>query len=228
MPSPSLTRHDVEGSPRGLVLMLHGGRADELDPVDESSTSWRRSHWMMTHLRGRLGRAGVSVWLLRYQVRGWNARVAWPPSPVADARWALEQAHAELPETPVVILGHSMGGRTAVHVADDPAVVGVVGLAPWLSTDDPHRTLSGTRFLAAHGRSDKITSAKATRAYCARAGEVAVTADFVDMGRVGHYMFRHVPAWNRVAVEGSLAMLAESGGDPADEGRRSQGSADHV
>ena len=33
---------------------------------------------------------------------------------------------------PVVLLGHSMGGRTAVAVADDPSVVGVVALAPWL------------------------------------------------------------------------------------------------
>ena len=33
---------------------------------------------------------------------------------------------------PVVVLGHSMGGRTACRVADHDLVRGVVALAPWL------------------------------------------------------------------------------------------------
>src|SRR6476646_4506085 len=127
-----MTRRDVGGSPEGLVLMLHGGRADGLDPVEDGSASWRRSRWMMDHVHGRMNRAGVSVWLLRYSIRGWNARVASPPSPVPDARWALDEVRRELGDVSVVLLGHSMGGRTAVAVADDPSVVGVVTMAPWL------------------------------------------------------------------------------------------------
>ena len=91
MPAPSLLRRDVDGEPGGLVLMLHGGRADGLDEVDERSASWRRSRWMMNHIDGRLHRAGASVWLLRYGVRGWNARsdlrpVAGPRRPVGPRR----------------------------------------------------------------------------------------------------------------------------------------------
>ena len=219
MTSPTLTRHDLDVTPRALVLMLHGGRADGLNPVDDSSASWRRSNWMMSHISGRLRRAGVSVWLLRYGVQGWNGG-GGRPSPVVDARWALDEARRALPDVPVVLLGHSMGGRTAVAVADDPAVVGVVGLAPWLSPQDSHLALAGKRLVAAHGRSDKITSPRQSRAFVRRAADVASSAEFIDMGRVGHYMFRRIPAWNRVAVEHALAMVDDATGATAADVRR--------
>ena len=202
---PSLSRREPEGAPRALVLMLHGGRADGLTPVDDRSASWRRSSWMMTHIAGRLTRADVAVWLLRYSVRGWNGRTAPTPSPVPDARWAREEVrrmHGDLPE---VLLGHSMGGRTAVAVADDPHVTGVVALAPWLPPTEPNAGLAGRHLAAAHGRADKITSARQTREFVRRAQGVAASAEFHDMGRVGHYMFRNIPAWNAFAVDRSLA-----------------------
>ena len=205
-PSPSLTRRDV-ADPRGLVLMLHGGKADGLTPVDDSSASWRRSHWMMQHITGRLNRADVSVWLLRYAIRGWNDRVAATPSPMPDARWALDEVRREHGELPVVLLGHSMGGRTAVAVADDANVTGVVALAPWLPPDEPHQALAGKHLAAAHGRSDKITSFRQTRAFCRNAEGVAASVELHPMGRVGHYMFRNIPAWNAFAVSRSLAQL---------------------
>ena len=190
--------------------MLHGGKADGLTAVDERSASWRRSRWMMEHVAGRMNRAGVSVWLLRYGVRGWNERVASPPSPVPDARWALDEVRRQHGSLPVVLLGHSMGGRTAVAVADDPDVVGVVALAPWLPADEPNATLAGTSFAAAHGRSDKITSFRQTRAFCRAAEGVAASVELVDRGRVGHYMFRDVPGWNAFAVSRSLSQLGVS------------------
>ncbi len=207
MPTPSLTRRDVTGTPAGLVLLLHGGKADGLAPVDERSASWRRSSWMMDHIADRLNRSGTSVWLLRYAVGGWNEQSVSPPSPIPDARWALDEMRRELGDVPVVLLGHSMGGRTAVAVADDPHVLGVVALAPWLGAREPVAGLAGKRFSAAHGRSDKITSFRATRAFSRAAERVAESVEFHDMGRVGHYMFRRRAAWNAFAVSRSLAQL---------------------
>ena len=204
-PAPSLTTRAPASDPRALVLMLHGGKADGRTPVDDRSASWRRSSWMMTHIGGRLTRADVAVWLLRYSLRGWNARGADGPSPVPDARWALEQVRERYGDLPIVLLGHSMGARTAVAVADDPHVTGVVALAPWLPADEPNGTLRGRRCAAAHGRSDRITSFRQTREFVRRAEGVAASAELVDMGRVGHYMFRNVPAWNSFAVSRSLA-----------------------
>ena len=207
MSHPSLTTFDLpEGrSPRALILMLHGGKQSGLTPVDGRSASWRRSHAMARAIVPRAHAADVAVWLLRYRVRGWNAHLADGPSPVPDARWALEQASAL--DVPVVLLGQSMGARTSVHVADDPRVRGVVALAPWFEPGDPVELLRGTALRAAHGRTDKITSARRTRAFCRRAEPVAASVRFTDMGRVGHYMLRRVEQWNDYAAATSLELL---------------------
>ncbi|GAA5154219.1 alpha/beta hydrolase [Nocardioides marinquilinus] len=201
----SLTRLDVPGphAPRGLVLALHGGKQASRRPVDDRSLSWRRMAALQRAIAPTLHEADVATWLLRFRVRGWNHG-----APVVDARAALDAVRAELGDVPVVLLGHSMGARTAVQVADDPSVVGVVGLAPWWMPDDPVTALRGKPVVAAHGRTDKITLARFTRAYLRRAEAVASRTELHDMGRVGHYMLRRVPAWNDVAARACLDLLA--------------------
>ena len=91
---------------------------------------------------------------------------------------------------------------------DDPSVVGVVGLAPWWSAQDPVHTLAGRSLVAAHGRRDRITSYAETRRYVERARDVAADATLHDMGALGHYMLTGVDRWNDVAVDASLRLLA--------------------
>jgi predicted esterase len=201
-----LTRHDTPGRPEAIVLMLHGGRPTSRIAVDGRSASWRRSAWMQRSIAPRALEAGVGVWLLRYHQRGWNGGT----DRVADARWALDRVREEHGEVPVVLLGHSMGARVAVHVADDPSVAGVVGLAPWWSAQDPVRTLAGRSLVAAHGRRDRITSYAETERYVARARQVATDATLRDMGPLGHYMLTGADRWNDVALESTLTVL-----DPA-------------
>ncbi|CUR56453.1 conserved hypothetical protein [metagenome] len=203
MPTPDLTRYDAPGHPEAVILMLHGGKDRSTQAVTGRSASWRRSLAMQRSIAPGAHKAGVSVWLLRYGIRGWNDPAA--PSPVPDARWALSQL--EQVGVPVVLLGHSMGGRTAVHVADDPRVVGVVALAPWLPSQEPVEALRGKHLVAAHGGADRITSANATRAYVARAEAVTASAEMIDMGRVGHYMLRDASRWNEIALKRSLGLL---------------------
>lgn len=209
MTAPHLHRLDAPGRPAGLVLMLHGGQPNSHEPVGERSTSWLRSRGMQHQIAGRMHAHGVGLWLLRYTHRGWNAGSSPQPSPVPDARWALDQVRRELGELPVVLLGHSMGARTAVAVADDDLVTGVVALAPWLPPDEPVRGLEGKHLAAAHGRADRITSFKATQAFVRRAGSVASSAELVDMGGLGHYMLRGLRQWNDVAVTRSLKFVQE-------------------
>jgi alpha-beta hydrolase superfamily lysophospholipase len=196
--APAFTDAFLPDAPRAIALVLHGGAEHGEVPVDSRSLSWRRGRGLARQISPVLNADGIGVVLLRYRVKGWNAAAGVVPAPVTDARWALDQIR-EQHDLPVVVVGHSMGGRTGVAVADDPSVRGVVGLAPWLPIDEPVAPLAGKVLRAAHGRRDRITSPKATRAYVERAGEIA-DAEFTDMGRVGHYLLRQVPLWNAVAM----------------------------
>jgi predicted esterase len=200
---PSLTRLDPPAEPRAVILVLHGGKERSTTPVDGRSASWRRAAALQRSIAPRAHEAGVGTWLLRYRRRGWNGG----SGPLEDARWALAEVRREVGEVPVVLLGHSMGARTSVHVADDGSVVGVVGLAPWFPPGEPVTALAGKRLVAAHGRRDRITSYRATADFVERARRVAGSAELRDMGRVGHYMLARVAAWNDVAVESALAQL---------------------
>jgi alpha-beta hydrolase superfamily lysophospholipase len=77
------------------------------------------------HRAGR--KHGLAVWSLRNSVRGWNGP---DKSPLQDARWALRQIEGQHPGVPVFLVGHSMGGLTAVLAAEHPRVEAVVALAP--------------------------------------------------------------------------------------------------
>lgn len=205
-PTPSLTRLNPSSRPSAIILMLHGGKPRSHDVVDGRSASWQRSAWMARSIADRAHAMHVGVWLLRYVERGWNGGL----DRAADARWALDEIRASHGPVPVVLLGHSMGGRVAVHVADDPSVVGVVGLAPWWSGDDPVHTLAGCSLVAAHGRRDRITSFRQTQHFVERASRVALSVELVDMGLLGHYMLGRPDRWNDVALDASLRLLGLS------------------
>jgi alpha-beta hydrolase superfamily lysophospholipase len=191
--APLLTVLDTVGTPRATVLVLHGGKDRSPDAVTGRSLSWQRAAALGRTLGRSLHDEAVAVRLLRYRSVGWNGDGA---DKVADARWALDGIGSALGDRPVVLVGHSMGGRTACRVAGHPLVRGVVALAPWLPPDDPVDALTGKELHAAHGRRDRITRARDTRAFVDRATEVASAASFTDMGDRGHYLLRGIHAWN--------------------------------
>ncbi len=200
---PTLTQYAAPETVTGAILMLHGGKERGQEIVDSRSASWRRSAAMARAIAPRVEAAGAAVWLLRYRRRGWNGGTG----PVEDARWALDEVREQVGDLPIVLLGHSMGARTSVHVANDPQVRGVVALAPWFPQDEPVEALAGRTLVAGHGSRDRITSAAATRGYVERARAAGADASYVDMGRVGHYLLRRASAWNELAVTESLGLL---------------------
>ena len=206
--APSLRRRDPDGTTRGVVLMLHGGAVSGSRPVDRRSGAYQRSGVMRNSIAQSLLAQGWAVDLLRFSVKGWNESLGSMPAPARDTRWALNQIRSLYGDLPVVLVGHSMGGRTALNVGDDPSVAGVVALAPWCERTDPVEALQGKPLIALHGQLDKVTNPKYTKKMVERAQAAGVDARFVDMGPVGHYMIRQAGHWNQQTIRAVQDVIA--------------------
>ncbi len=173
---------------------------------------------MARSLRRFARRHELELALLQYRVRGWN--VPTNPSPVQDARWVLDRLAAEHPDVPVILVGHSMGGRTACRVADAPDVLGVVALAPWLPDGEPCQALSGKHLHVLHGTRDRWTSARMSRDFVDRCRPIAATATWRSLPDAGHFMLRRPSVWRRFVEESVLDILdsATSQEDAANKG----------
>jgi alpha-beta hydrolase superfamily lysophospholipase len=196
---------------RGLVLMLHGGQQRSHEPVHAGRLSYRRMVPFGGALRRAGRRDGLAVWLLRYRYRGWNEP---DRDPVGDARWALQRVRESHPAVRVVLLGHSMGARVGLYVADDPAVVAVCALAPWIEPGDPVAQLRGKSLLIAHGDLERVTSPAVSFEYALDARQVSDRVCRFDVHGDGHAMLRRARDWTRVVRR---FVLAELGMRPMDE-----------
>lgn len=209
MTTPNLKVFPARGATRAVVLVLHGGREVGTDTVRGWSSPYLRMI-PFARLAHRIGRAhGVEVCLLRNRVRGWNAPRL---DPVSDGRWALERIRDRHPDAPVALVGHSMGGRVGLRIADDDRVVGVCALAPWTTAKDWVEPVAGKRVVIAHGTLDPTTTAESSYEFAKRAMEVSTLARF-EIPAEGHAMLRGPAAWNRVVK----AFVADAFGLPASD-----------
>ncbi|MGH3612980.1 MAG: alpha/beta hydrolase [Pseudonocardia sp.] len=195
--------------PRAVVLVLHGGRSH-----DHSSGERKRLTYLrMVPFAKVLGRTDdLSVFMLRYRYRGWNAPVK---DPLLDAEWALGEITRRHPGVPVVLVGHSMGGRAALHAADAPNVVAVCALAPWLDGTDPVRQLAGRTVLIAHGDRERWTDPRQSYAYALRAKRVTHRICRFDVVGDGHSMLRRAGDWHALVQRFVLGVLGIEPMDPA-------------
>ncbi len=154
------------GSVRSIVLILHGGQATSIKTAGRGRGPYLRMIPFAAALHRRGRAQGLSVRLLLYRYRGWNEPELHP---LADARWALDHLGEQRPAVPVALLGHSMGGRTALRVADHPAVVAVCALAPWTPEDEPVHQVTGRSVLIAHGDRDRVTDPRLSYRFAVRA-----------------------------------------------------------
>jgi alpha-beta hydrolase superfamily lysophospholipase len=186
--------------PEAVVLVLHGGRESSLSPVRARQLAVLRMLPFATRI-ARRGGGRVAVARLRYRVRGWNAENGQEPMPVTDARWALDEMAERFPGLPVGLVGHSMGGRTALRVAGGEQVQGVVGLAPWLNAGEPVEQLRGRRTLLVHGTADRMTSPAATVAFAERLKRAGDPAALVLIDGAKHSMLRQPRLWHELAAQ---------------------------
>jgi len=191
-------------SARAAVLFLHGGRAD---------SHLRSRPWHLAPLRMRPFARAVAHALpdddvlladVRYRVRGWNGRDA---DALLDARRALDEVIRIAGNVPVVLVGHSMGGRAALRAASAPQVRGVLALAPWCPAGEPVAHLRDKDVVVLHGDRDRVTDPGAASAFVRRARGAGALATFVSMAGGDHAMLRRGGEWHRLVALTTLGLL---------------------
>jgi len=201
---PTVSVLPADGETSAVVLVLSGGKAQSYAVTDPGQLTAVRMRPFASSLHRRGAKHGVAVWVVRYRYRGWNGR---DRSPVADVDWALEEVRRRHGTVPVVLVGHSMGGRTALACAGAPTVKGVCALAPWTEDRDPVGQLAGGTVLIVHGSADVVTSPKASRAFARRAAQVAARVGYISLPLEMHAMVFRWRTWHRLATGFSLGVL---------------------
>lgn len=195
--TPELAYRGASERLGGAVLLLHGGQAKSRAAVGRFNPALVRMWPFATAIERRVGGADVGIALLRNRYRGWNGADA---DPVVDAQWALAQIARRHGPVPVVLVGHSMGGRAALRTGGYATVSSVVALAPWVAEDDPVEQLAGREVLIAHAQRDRITDPAASRAYARRAEPVAAHVEFRSVAKGDHAMLRGAAEWHRMVA----------------------------
>ncbi|MEV7044638.1 alpha/beta fold hydrolase [Amycolatopsis sp. NPDC051061] len=207
---PAVSVWPARGRTEAIVLVLHGGAERGAGSVPP----WKPAFLRMVPIARALHRAGrkdgIEVRLLRNRRYGWNAPAM---DPLDDARWALERIRADHPGLPVVLVGHSMGARVALRVADDPAVRGVCALAPWTPRGEPVDAVAGRAVLIVHGTRDRMTSPVESHAFAERAEGVAARVARFEIANEGHAMLRRSSVWTRLTIAFTLEVLAGDAGE---------------
>lgn len=181
------------------MLVLPGGKASsEMQPMPWSFAKLRMRPFAQA-VKHSLPH--VAVGTVHYRHRGWNAP---RQDPADDVRAVLDRLPGS---SPVVLLGHSMGGRASVAAANHPRVRGLVGFAPWLPDSDGVASVRGRTVVLAHGTTDRWVRPELSDHWAHRAqGTPDRLARFVVRGD-DHTMLWHSSRWNALAVAGCAAVL---------------------
>jgi pimeloyl-ACP methyl ester carboxylesterase len=212
VPEPFLQLPDRDAPPRAAILVLHGGKAKSRGPVEPGHLAVRRMHPFARDLAA-LG-DDLAVAELRYRVRGWNDT---GDDALADVAFALQALVDRYGGVPVVLVGHSMGGRAALRVAGHPTVRGVVALAPWLPGTEPVEQLTGRDLVVLHGIRDRTTSPRASARFVTRAAPYARRAVCLHVPWSGHGMLTRASTWHRLTAAFTAAIADDAPFDRAQE-----------
>jgi acetyl esterase/lipase len=175
-----------------VVLLLHGGRENHFAPVRAFDAGVLR---LIPFGRNvvRAGGGRIALASLRYAVRGWNGELE---SPLPDARWALDRIGERFGNLPVGLVGHSMGGRVALRVADHRRVCSVAALAPWLPEGEPIPALDDRKVLLAHGTADRTTDPRETSQLAKKLREEGVEVEQHEFIGGHHSMLFPAKPWH--------------------------------
>ncbi|HEV7870303.1 MAG TPA: alpha/beta fold hydrolase [Modestobacter sp.] len=206
--SPVLEQRAAQGETRGIALFCHGGTASSLEPPKERALSLVRMRAFEQFVHRSTADQGIATALIRYRVAGWNGEAA---DAFEDVRWAIAQLRDQHgTDVPIVLVGHSMGGRAALRAGGEPSVTTVCALAPWTPPGEPVMHLRNQTVVILHGRGDRWVPARLSADFSVRARRAgARVARFTTEG--GHSMTRRAHRWHTFARD---VVLAGTGIEP--------------
>ncbi|MFH8369276.1 alpha/beta hydrolase [Streptomyces sp. NPDC018031] len=194
----------ADGPPRAAVLLLHGGAEHGL----ARPRAWNLPDARMRPFEQLISRAtrphGVVTARVRYRHRGWNGG---RDDAARDAEQALDELADRAGRIPVILVGHSMGGRAALRAAGHPSVRAVVGLAPWCPPEDPVAQLRDRRLVLLHGDQDRTTDPRATTELARRAREAGAEVCALLLPGGDHAMLRRASAWHSLTRDTVTGLL---------------------
>ena len=210
-PDPGLEQRPAPAETRGIALFCHGGKVTGIEPPDARDLSVFRMRAFEQFVRRGASDRGIATALLRYRVAGWNGEAA---DAFQDVRWAVEQLRTEHgTDVPIVLVGHSMGGRAVLRAGGEPSVTAVCALAPWTPPGEPVMHLGGQTVAILHGLGDRRVPPRLSADFAVRARRAhARVARFTIPG--GHTMVRRSARWHRFATD---VVLAGTGLEPMPE-----------
>jgi dienelactone hydrolase len=202
--SERLAVRHLPSHPTAAVLLLHGGYDhDPRTPSRLNAPALRMRPFARALTRATRGR-GIAVAEVRYRHRGWNGDRA---DAALDAAEAVAGASALTGGAPVVLIGHSMGGRAALRTAGAPGVAGVVALAPWCPEGEPVAQLAGARLVFAHAAADRVTSPAGSLRMAVEARAAGAQVCRYELPGGDHAMLRRAGTWHVLAVRSATALL---------------------
>jgi len=193
----------VPASPTGVVIVLHGGASRQgVTRVSPAQLSVLRMVPVASSIRhAAAGR--LAVLRLLNSRRGWDT----DHTPVRDVEWALGEVAARFgPGMAVCLVGHSLGGRAALLSAGQPAVHGIVALAPWVDPTDALPRRRDVRIVIIHGDADQVARPERSRAIFRRDRSAADVA-YVNVAGGTHAMLRRRAAFDTLAARCVVWML---------------------
>ncbi len=217
-PHPHLRWFAFRTQPTTIVVVLHGGSDQSMARVTRLNTSWLRMWDFARAITKQMSSPDVAVVLVRNTVEGWNGGVG--SSALTDARWALDMLAERHPNAGVVLVGHSLGGRVACALADQPSVRGVVVVAPWLpgTTDasgasvlEPMLFDGSTPLAVAHGTADLWCAPAQSLTFCTRAVAAGVPTIRAEMPGAGHFLLHRLRQWRRFIALAVAAIVGKTG-----------------
>jgi dienelactone hydrolase len=196
MTDPIVEVRPARGTTRGIAVFCHGGTASSVEPPRDRALSLIRMRAIEQFVHRDTAARGIETRLVRYRVAGWNGAAA---DAYADVRWTIGRIRADHGSAvPIVLVGHSMGGRAALRAAGDEQVAATCALAPWTPPGEPVAHLRGRTVAILHGLGDRWVPAPLSADFAIRAaGAGAHVARFTITG--GHSMLRRSGRWHAFA-----------------------------